>query len=103
MWKSFFISTLVGKRAAVSCLLLLNTTVRGAPNLGADTGGISSCESLTKAITNISDFDHRLKMREGREQQACAASHSKLYDASIPLTSGMSEVEICDNGLGAFK
>ena len=83
MWKSFFIPTRVGKRAAACCLLLpsllLGATVSAAPDMG--TGTISLHQAVTKTLANNPDlrtFDYQLKAQEGRVQQAGLAPSPEL-------------------------
>jgi len=77
MWKSVFVPTAVGKRAAACCLLLpsllLGTSVNAAPNIGGDTRSISLHEAVTKTLANNPDlraFDYQMKAQKGRVQQA---------------------------------
>jgi len=85
MWKSVFVPTAVGKRAAACCLLLpcllLGTSVNAAPNIGGDTRSISLHEAVTRTLTNNPDlraFDYQLKAQEGRVQQAGLAPTPEL-------------------------
>ncbi len=77
MWKSFFMPGQVGKQAAVSCLILLSTTVSAGP----DTRTISLHEAVTRTLTNNPDlraFDYQLKAQDGRVQQAGLAPSPEL-------------------------
>ena len=53
MWKFFSVSTLAGKRAAASCLILLSIVTGAAPDLSANKGLISMHMSLLTGAADL--------------------------------------------------
>ncbi len=81
MWFFFLIPGKTAKRAAVSCLVLLTTTVSAAPGLEAGKHTISLHEAVTRTIEHnphLRAFDYQLKAQEGRVMQAGRAPSPEL-------------------------
>ncbi len=85
MWVSFFIPGQVATRLVAFCLLLLSTTaanyVGAAPDSEANKRTISLHEAVIRTIEHNPDlrsFDYRLKVQQGRVQQAGLAPSPEL-------------------------
>lgn len=81
MWRYFFVPGQTGKQVAVTCLLLLITTVSAASGPVAGKHSISLHEAVTRTIAHNPDlraFDYQLKAQEGRVLQAGLAPSPEL-------------------------